>query len=122
MNSQIKQQWATALRSGKYTQDTGSLQTEKGFCCLGVLCDLYSKETGIEWEVSYTIDQETCHLPRYSFNTETAFLPVEVKEWAGLESRSPIVKSPEDELKELAILNDNGSTFEEIAQLIEGGF
>ena len=58
MNTQIKQQWVTALRSGEYTQARWNLQTEQGFCCLGVLCDLYAKETGTEWEVSTTEDDE----------------------------------------------------------------
>lgn len=34
--------WIEALRSGKYKQDKYQLQTSKGFCCLGVACDLFS--------------------------------------------------------------------------------
>lgn len=30
--------WINALRSGKYKQENGRLQTSKGFCCLGVAC------------------------------------------------------------------------------------
>jgi hypothetical protein len=30
--------WITALRSGKYTQGIHFLQTESGYCCLGVAC------------------------------------------------------------------------------------
>jgi hypothetical protein len=50
MNQNIKQRWLEALRSGKYKRGTGTLKAkqlgEKGYryCCLGVLCDLYSKE------------------------------------------------------------------------------
>ncbi len=32
--------WVKALRSGKYAQTVGALQDEKGFCCLGVACDV----------------------------------------------------------------------------------
>ena len=32
--------WLEALRSGKYKQTTGRLQDSKGFCCLGVACDV----------------------------------------------------------------------------------
>ena len=39
MNSEKKQQWLDALRSGKYPQVTGALHTDDGFCCLGVYCD-----------------------------------------------------------------------------------
>ena len=51
MNRQIKDKWITALRSGEYNQDSdgGYLKTCDGYCCLGVLCDLYVKETGKEW-------------------------------------------------------------------------
>jgi hypothetical protein len=51
MNPEIKARWVAALRSGEYQQTTGNLRTENGFCCLGVLCDLHSKATGIEWAV-----------------------------------------------------------------------
>jgi hypothetical protein len=30
--------WISALRSGNYEQGKGNLQTNKGFCCLGVAC------------------------------------------------------------------------------------
>ena len=120
MNTQIKQQWVTALRSGEYTQARWNLQTEQGFCCLGVLCDLYAKETGTEWEVSTTEDDEP--FTYYYFDDHSNHLPEYVMKWADLESTSPSVKFAEGQLKELAILNDQGSTFEEIAQLIEENF
>lgn len=33
--------WLNALRSGKYKQTKRSLQNDKGFCCLGVACDVF---------------------------------------------------------------------------------
>lgn len=33
-------QWTRALRSGDYDQAQGALQTDDGFCCLGVACDI----------------------------------------------------------------------------------
>ena len=120
MNSQIKQQWVTALRSGEYTQARWNLQTEQGFCCLGVLCDLYAKEIGTEWEVSTTEDDEP--FTYYYFDEHSNHLPESVMKWADLESTSPSVKFAEGQLKELAILNDQGALFEEIAQLIEENF
>lgn len=32
--------WVKALRSGKYSQITGTLRGYKRFCCLGVACDI----------------------------------------------------------------------------------
>lgn len=113
MNSNIKQQWVNALRSNEYSQGVGQLQNTDGFCCLGVLCDLYAKETGTEWEdVSYTSDY-------YVFMGESAYLPVEVKEWAGLNSHYPHIRNAKGHLRELATLNDTGVEFTEIAQMIE---
>lgn len=36
--------WTKALRSGKYKQGKRQLQSENGFCCLGVACDIFIKE------------------------------------------------------------------------------
>jgi hypothetical protein len=116
MKTQIKQQWLSALRSGEYTQARWNLQTEQGFCCLGVLCDLYAKETGTEWEVTTTEDDEP--FTYYNFDEHSNHLPVSVMKWADLDCDNPVVKG---ELS-LAELNDGGFTFEEIAQLIEEKF
>lgn len=43
MNNNAKK-WVAALRSGEYKQTTGHLRDQKGFCCLGVACELYMKE------------------------------------------------------------------------------
>lgn len=41
MKKGLKARWVAALRSGKYKQGRGSLQTGEGeFCCLGVLCEI----------------------------------------------------------------------------------
>lgn len=116
MKTEIKQQWVTALTSGEYTQESSSLRTERGFCCLGVLCDLYSKDTGTEWEVNHTADLKP--IPFYHFMNESSFLPVAVVEWAGLDKSSPEVVDSAGG-GELAQLNDSGSTFTQIAQLIQ---
>ncbi len=50
MNPEVKQKWIGALRSGKYEQGTEKLRSVSGYCCLGVLCDLYAQEHNIEWE------------------------------------------------------------------------
>lgn len=35
------QQWANALRSGKFKQGSGRLQSNLGHCCLGVACEVF---------------------------------------------------------------------------------
>lgn len=46
MKPELKAKWLEALRSGHYAQDFEHLRTTKGFCCLGVLLDVFSQETG----------------------------------------------------------------------------
>lgn len=45
MKVKYKKRWLKALRSGEYSQTTGSLTDDEGaFCCLGVLCDILKDE------------------------------------------------------------------------------
>lgn len=48
MDAELKTKWVEALRSGKYTQARRTLRgATEGFCCLGVLCDVYDPT---QWE------------------------------------------------------------------------
>lgn len=116
MNLEIKSRWVTALRSGEYKQGQGGLHPEEdSFCCLGVLCDLHSKETGTEWKSS----NQDCFFPSYMGITN--YLPKEVVLWAGLINSSPEVQFFLS-TRTLASFNDARQipkTFEEIASMIE---
>jgi hypothetical protein len=109
MNPQIKQKWLNALRSGDYQQGQRYLRTNSGFCCLGVLCDLYGKENNVEWEL---LDVST----HYEFQGFESYLPSSVRKWANLEYCNPHVNNGESTLVRL---NDTGFTFEQIADVIE---
>lgn len=108
MNNTVKQSWLEALRSGHYKQGCARLHYDSQFCCLGVLVDLYLQEKGLEWgpgdEAAYGL----------SFCGEYAVLPHIVQEWAGLSDENPMVEG-----MPLAIHNDEGASFEEIATIIE---
>jgi hypothetical protein len=108
MNPQIKQKWVDALRSGEYQQTQKRLRTEDGFCCLGVLCDLYGKENNVEWQHNEVVG--------YFYENHSFSLPSSVVEWSGVEDGNPFVN---DQTSSLGSLNDKGSTFIEIADLIE---
>ena len=108
MKPDIKQAWLTALRSGNYQQGQGYLRQGDQYCCLGVLCDLYGKAVGPEWEGSDQYGSDCVH----SIHGSEVVLPVKIMIWAGLEDRNPL---------DLAAHNDNGSTFEELANIIEEG-
>jgi hypothetical protein len=111
MKPEIKQKWVQALKSGKYRQGKGSLKNKLNeYCCLGVLCDLHSKETSIKWNGDVYLDK-------------CIQLPSEVMEWAGIDNmvgRSGMVDS-DINLRPIYLtdLNDSGRTFKEIAEIIE---
>ena len=109
MNQQVKQKWVSALRSGDYQQTQNYLHKEDGFCCLGVLCDLYGKEHNVEWKLADS--GNNCE-----FQDHPAFPPFSVVEWADTGSSNPYICSRSLTLGEL---NDNGYTFNEIADIIE---
>lgn len=114
MIESVKQLWLKALRSGKYKQGRNNLRTEDEFCCLGVLCDLYQKETGQgSWE------EDIAERKRFLDGTgddSLKVLPAGVKDWAGVAVGNPDVFGGEDSC---AGLNDNGEDFLYIANAIE---
>jgi hypothetical protein len=124
MNPQVKENWVNALLSGEYKQGTGNLKSGTGFCCLGVLCDLYAKEHNEDWETATTfvsLDEENPKPHDYwYFDGESEFLPTKVMKWAGLDRFDPDIELHDPVCTfTLAELNDNGSTFGEIAKLID---
>jgi len=121
MNPEIKQLWTGALRSETYKQEKGHLRVGDGFCCLGVLCDLYEKQTpGAMWNEQRSDDSVRPFTSPSGERSEAA-LPYAVQQWAGLEDSNPDVYTEAGRLSmsSLANLNDSGSTFREIADLIE---
>lgn len=114
MKEDIRDQWTAALRSGKYSQTRGKLIRDGEFCCLGVLCDLHSIETGTPWKGN-----------TYYLNDSS--LPTEVMIWAGLNLNDPNVyvsyrvegEGGEEETT-LTTLNDEIEyDFDQIANIIE---
>lgn len=96
-----------ALRSGEYEQTGGRLRDDSGYCCLGVACDLYTKETGEgEWVGnSFKIG---------SLMSKGTLLP-KVQTWLNFRVHNGGI----DGATALSAYNDEGWTFEQIADLIE---
>ncbi len=108
IQEQIKTEWIKALRSGEFKQakkfmrlsnyDTDTPQ--KSYCCLGVLTEIACRITGRDWWVispAKTLSREL-----------TALMGLRTD--VGSKERGD----------SLATLNDEGSTFAEIADLLEG--
>ena len=124
MNSEVKAKWLEALRGGEYKQARYTLRScNGGFCCLGVLSDLYRKEVGGFWEWDYNQDSAYSIVHEDSEDFGTTELPVCIMEWAGLELSNPKVHVAVGDSDfvptTLADLNDEGKGFEYIADVID---
>ncbi len=115
MKPQIKTKLLKALRSGDYEQGVSQLRRGDKFCCLGILCDLYSKSSGVNWTNTGLSD-------KYSIHENQDTLPKPVMKWSGIDSASGAFINSENMRSSLTGLNDRGSTFEEIADIIEEHF
>jgi hypothetical protein len=98
-----------ALRSGEYQQTKCKLQDSYGHCCLGVMCDVYEKETGVK------LRRDT---DNYINGYSLVFIQ-EVQQWVGLTDTHGTFMSPSKPYS-LATMNDlEDKTFLEIADFIE---
>ena len=127
MNPEVKQKWIDALRSGKYEQGSERLRSVSGYCCLGVLCDIYAKEHNTEWEFRGNEETNLQPMDYWYYEGESEFLPESVMDWAGLKVPNPSLRidvedNDEDNWyyqDEIANVNDSGYTFNDLSKLIE---
>ena len=119
MDPHLKEQWLKALRSGKYEQTSGFLcevdsDAEESFCCLGVLFDIAGGEVGGEWSEPKSVFKFSPlarkAIVKSSRSSDSSMLP------NGFTKFSKLSKYTQNELAEM---NDNGWSFEKIANWIE---
>lgn len=141
MKVDVAKKWANELRTTRSGQTTGRLREtvedcpHPAFCVLGVLCDLYLREKGEQWQ------EKVAHDPSTGEVLETRWLcgdspdsipPLAVLKWAGLRCDSQInvypALSPQAQhdcegtlcYANFTEANDEyGVTFEQFADLIE---
>ncbi len=109
MNTELKQKWLAALRSGDYKQTKSCLHNKDGYCCLGVLCDI----SGIgHWDQNKEVHGE---IPYVASNGKRWFsiAPTEVKQAVAADSVDSAVWAG------VIDMNDEGKTFAEIADYLE---
>ena len=113
MDAAVKELWVAALESGDYVQGTGMLKnTCGGFCCLGVLCELYRREVGGGWRLEE--ENDLVVFADTDGGTDYEVCPDGVASWAGLDKKDPFVSG-----RHLSDWNDNERiTFNSIANLI----
>lgn len=80
MDQTIKNKWVKALRSGTYKQAKQRLRSSKGFCCLGVLCDVIDSTKWVEGNSFFAP-----HYFHYFYNGWSGMLPQDIMEMAKLD-------------------------------------
>ena len=117
MKKSIMKKWITALKSGKYKQTRGALKGKRGYCCLGVLCDIYD-------DTKWTEDYKGYN--SYGNGFEESCLTNSVQKWAGVKSETGNVDGShrrDGERLSLVHLNDNRHWgFKKIANFIEKNY
>lgn len=107
MKKDIKDKWVAALRSGKYEQGKFALRNhDNKFCCLGVLCDIIDNN---KWKTFEKPNSAKGNYP-YTYNGYTGVLNSIIMEE---------IKMKDEDQEKLAIMNDDGKSFAEIADWIE---
>jgi hypothetical protein len=103
MDEEKKKAWIEALRGGGYKQGKGKLRRGDAFCCLGVLVDVCGDG---HWEQIYW-DYFYRYAPNVHFST---MLDSAACHQYGI---------PCEIAKRLAMMNDEGKSFDEIADYVE---
>jgi hypothetical protein len=121
LREEVKVKWLEALRSGRYTQGTGALQSvhedgSRSFCCLGVLCEV-AIEMGVVLDMG-TVRDETPAGSIVTYDGASSYPPAKVEEFANQGGRT--LAGWEVNGESLVNMNDNrGDSFETIANFIE---
>lgn len=109
-----------ALRSGEFKQARNALRTEKGFCCLGVACELEYRKQGKEAQL---VEGFTLY-KNYYYGDDVSCLPGEVQAAFGFFDNVGSLngydsfETTKGACSCLASANDIGISFDEIADLI----
>lgn len=120
INKERLQLWLDALRSGDYLQGAGSLRpSQDAYCCLGVLCDVYKRETG---NGEFDVDRQGFFVGGEFDDTQP---PPLVLDWIGNNYKDMFITLDEEAglYKSIVSLNDGIScrkrSFAEIADILE---
>lgn len=124
MKPEIKQKWIDALRSGKYNQCHGGLsRTSNGallYCAIGVLVEVFRLETGVgrwsQYDGDLNNQDRTFISPdgRGGQDARRGSAPPALYLWTGVENAMRTV------FQLVSKMNDEGASFSEIANFLEG--
>ena len=117
MLRRIRDEWCQKLRSGDYKQTQEALHraynNEHSYCCLGVFCDVM----GEKWSVAEQEENEILYAIRYKEDIKNPYTTVLTTDLNRIINGTDNLDK--QYVSHLIHMNDNGSTFEEIADWIE---
>ena len=135
VNKENIQKLVDALRSGEYRQTGGMLRRGDSFCCLGVACDISGLGQWKDYDgraIGNTYYEYVYDIPGSGDDRShmgTAVLPTEVRDWLGVNEVNPevnyVVEDDDGydaghmEIAGVASLNDDGYSFDKIADFFE---
>lgn len=123
--SELQKKWIQALESGKYTQGRGKLKEKTSangtcaYCCLGVLCEIIAPEKFTLPKPNESpltlLGVQVNPSNAYCFGdpNRNSFPPTEILNQVGLD---------DDDAWILAKINDDGYSFQEIANKLKIDF
>lgn len=124
INTERVQKLVDALRSGEYQQGKGRLRDGNKFCCLGVACDVFKRETSIGgWD---ELEGCGCHFSIKSddgltIQSSMNYLIDSIVNWFGFPDSNPVIKG--ETTTNASTLNDQyGHDFNAIAGAFERTF
>ena len=117
MNPEVKVKWLAALRDGTRPQGKRYLLADGKYCCLGVLCEL-AAEGGVAEATTIVRSPDSWNpgMQVTRFDGDENSLPPSVQSWARVAEFGDSVSYTSDSL---AARNDEGESFESIADWIE---
>jgi hypothetical protein len=127
MDTKVKAEWVAALRSGGYKQGEGFLRMGDSYCCLGVLCDIAGSGEWISEPAEWEPEDVFQFLPgnfQSSVQAEQQVLPyslVQNLELPDSQVDLDLAQRNNDSVGPLNLttLNDDGFTFDQIADVID---
>lgn len=113
----IVKEWLALLRSGSIKQGRGKLaRTDGTRCCLGVACDLAADKGIIEAGQVVPLIAAL----QYGSEATSNYLPISVQLAFGIKTNTAVINGDKYNAEDsLAIRNDRGDTFTDIADAIE---
>jgi len=117
LDKDVKDKWLTALRSGEFKKGKGYLRNKNDmYCCLGVFCEINDIPKMIHTDGHYEYNGNPG-----SFSSANTFYNV-LGKYGDFQAFEIKISTHDHYYDNLAVINDNTETFEDVIEVIEKYF